>query len=316
MEFHDAAAVRAALPMDELLDAVEEAYRAVVAGRDGSPLRTHVRLSSGDLLIMPGVEEGIPGATVKVVTVMPHNAGSGVPTVQAVVLWLDAESGTPRAVLDGATLTAMRTGAASGVATRLLARPDAATLALIGAGAQAPWQVRAVLAARPIRSVRIHAPSPARREALAAALAEELGPGVGVTSTGSAADAVRDADIICCATTASAPVIEADWVAPGTHVNGVGSFRLGMVELPPALLGRAAVVAIDERKAAHAEAGDVMAAVAAGVIDEAQLIEIGEVAPTWAARRDPAAITVFKSVGLAVQDLAAAAVAMRHLDAV
>lgn len=313
MEFHDAAAVRAALPMDELLDAVEDAYRAVVAGRDHSPLRTHVALPNGDLLLMPGVQDGVGGRTVKVVTVMPANAAAGLPTVQAIVLWLDAATGTPRAVLDGATLTAMRTGAASGVATRLLARRDAATLAVIGAGAQAPWQVRAVLAARPIRRVRIHAPSPTRREALATALGDELGPAVVVTATASAVEAVRDADVVCCATTSSTPVLEADWIGLGTHVNGVGAFRLGMVELPPALFARAATVAVDELGAARAEAGDLMAAVEAGAIGEEQLVEIGAVARDWVDTRDRDAITVFKSVGLAVQDVAAAAVAMRNL---
>jgi ornithine cyclodeaminase len=313
MRFHDASAVRAALPMPELLDAVEDAYRAVVAHRDRSPLRTHVSLPNGDLLVMPGVVDDAAGRTVKVVTVVPENAGAGLPTVQAVVLWLDATTGTPLAMLDGATLTAMRTGAASGVATRLLARPNATTLAVIGAGAQAPWQVRAVCAVRPIRTVRIHAPSPTRREALAATLAEELGPAVTVAATASAQDVLRDADVVCCATTASQPVFEAGWIQPGTHVNGVGAFRLGMVELPAGLFARASIVAIDERGAAQGEAGDVMAAVEAGAIGMEHLVEIGEVAPDWAATRDPAAITVFKSVGLAVQDVAAATVAMRHL---
>lgn len=313
MEIHDAAAVRAALPMDELLDAVEGAYRAVVAGRDHSPQRTHVPLPNGDLLLMPGVQEEVDGRTVKVVTVMPENAAAGLPTVQAVVLWLDAATGAPLAVLDGAMLTAMRTGAASGVATRLLARPDATSLAVIGAGAQAPWQVRAVLAARPIRSVRIHAPSAGRREALAAALADELGPAVAVAATESAREAVRDADVVCCATTASQPVVDAEWIAPGAHVNGVGAFRLGMVELPPALFARATLVAVDELGAARAEAGDVVAAIEAGAIGEEQIVEIGRVAPDWVNARDPAAVTVFKSVGLAVQDVAAATVAMRHL---
>jgi ornithine cyclodeaminase/alanine dehydrogenase-like protein (mu-crystallin family) len=313
MRFHDAAAVRAALPMPELLDAVEDAYRAVVADRDRSPLRTHVSLPNGDLLVMPGVVDDAAGRTVKVVTVVPENAGAGLPTVQAVVLWLDATTGTPLAMLEGATLTAMRTGAASGVATRLLARRNATTLAVIGAGAQAPWQVRAVCAVRPIRTVQIHAPSPTRREALAASLAEELGPAVTVAATASAQDVLRDADVVCCATTASQPVFEAGWIQPGTHVNGVGAFRLGMVELPAGLFARASLVAIDERGAAQGEAGDVMAAVEAGAIGMEHLVEIGEVAPDWAATRDPAAITVFKSVGLAVQDVAAATVAMRHL---
>ena len=160
------------------------------------------RCPHGDLLLMPGVRDGTTGSTVKVVTVLPENAALGRPTVQAVVLWLDAATGTPLAVLDGATITAMRTGAASGVATRLLARPDASSLGLLGVGAQAAWQVRAVLAARPISEVRVYARTAARREAFAAELADELGPAVEVRAAPSAEAAVRDVDVVCCATSA------------------------------------------------------------------------------------------------------------------
>ncbi len=313
MQVFDAAATRAALPMPELLDAVEEAFRDVSAGRDQSPLRSHVRLAGGDLLLMPGVRDGAAGSTVKIVTVMPGNAARGLSTVQAVVLWLDAETGTPVAILDGGTITAMRTGAASGVATRLLARSDAAVLGLIGAGGQAAWQVRAVLAARAIGEVRVYARSAERRIAFAAELAAELGPSVRVTAAASAEAAVREADVVCCATSSSEPVFDASWIRPGTHVNGIGAFRLGMVELPPALFERASLVAVDAVSAALAEAGDVVAAIDDGMLSSSALVEIGTIDRDWQSARDPAAITVFKSVGLAAQDLAAASVAMAHL---
>jgi ornithine cyclodeaminase/alanine dehydrogenase-like protein (mu-crystallin family) len=300
----DADAIRAAVPVADLLDAVEAAYRDVASGRDRSPLRTHVAVDGGDLLLMPGVREGGSGTTVKLVTIMPQNPGRGLPTLHAVVVWIDGATGAPIALLDGSAVTAMRTGAASGVATRLLARPEAATLGIIGAGGQAEWQIRAVVAARPIRQVLVHARTPAAREAFAERMAAEMG--LEVTAVASARDAVADADVVCCATTSSDPVFAAERIRPGTHVNGIGAFRLGMVELPPELFARASLVAVDSREAAAAEAGDVMAAVERGLIGVDDLVEIGSISPDWSATRDGQAITAFKSVGLAIQDVAAA----------
>ena len=300
----DADAIRAAVPVADLLDAVEAAYRDVASGRDRSPLRTHVAVDGGDLLLMPGVREGGSGTTVKLVTIMPQNPGRGLPTLHAVVVWIDGATGAPIALLDGSAVTAMRTGAASGVATRLLARPEAATLGIIGAGGQAEWQIRAVVAARPIRQVLVHARTPAAREAFAERMAAETG--LEVTAVASARDAVADADVVCCATTSSDPVFAAERIRPGTHVNGIGAFRLGMVELPPELFARASLVAVDSREAAAAEAGDVMAAVERGLIGLDDLVEIGSISPDWSATRDGQAITAFKSVGLAIQDVAAA----------
>ena len=304
LPFLDGDRIRASVPIADLLDAVEAAYRDVAAGRDRSPLRSHVELSDGSLLLMPGVREGGAGASVKLVTVMPGNADRGLPTIHAIVVWFDAVTGQPRAILDGATVTAMRTGAASGAATRLLARPDSETLALIGVGAQAEWQLRAVLAARPIRRVRVHARDPAHRETFALRMADATG--VEVSAAATAESAVREADVVCCATTSVAPVFETAWLRPGAHVNGIGAYQLGMVELPPDLFARADLVAVDAREAALAEAGDVVAAIERGFVDAAALVEIGSVQRSWASGRDPEAITVFKSVGLAIQDVAAA----------
>ena len=306
LPFLDTDAIRAAVPIGDLLDAVEMAFKDVAAGRDRSPLRSHVALDDGDLLLMPGLRRGGSGTTVKIVTIVPGNAATGRPTVQAVVVWIDAATGTPRALIDGATLTAMRTGAASGVATRLLARRDASSLAVIGAGAQAAWQVPAVLAARPsITDVRVFARDPAGREAFAARIDAELA-GVTVRAVASAEDAVRGASVVCCATTATEPVFDAAWLSAGAHVNGIGAFRLGMVELPAELFAVASIVAVDSRAAALAEAGDLVAAMERGLVAEAELVEIGTVDRDWAATRDTQAITAFKSVGLAIQDVAAA----------
>jgi ornithine cyclodeaminase len=314
MRVYSAAEILAAVDVGRLLDAVEAAFRDVATGRDRSPLRFHVPLARGDLLLMPGVREGGSGSSVKLVTVTPQNAAQGLPTVQATVIWLDGETGTPVAELDGTTVTAMRTGAASGVATRLLAREDAAVLAMLGTGGQAAWQVRAVMAARPITEVRAFSRDPAARQRFVAEMGAQLGDGVRLVAAPSAQDAVSAADVVCCATTSSRPVLEAGWLRPGAHVNGVGAFRLGMVELPPELFARAAVVAVDSREAALAEAGDLVAAIDAGLLGSEGFVEIGTIGREWAATRDPRAITVFKSVGLAIQDLATAELVVAGLN--
>lgn len=313
LPFLDGDALRAATPMLALLDAVEAAYRDVAAGRDRSPPRTRVALASGgDLLLMPGLRDGGDGATVKLVTVVPANPERGLPTIHALVVWIDARSGEPRALLDGETLTAMRTGAASGVATRLLARPEAAVLTMFGAGGQAEWQLRGVAAARPITEVRVVTRTRVGSASFAARMAAELG--IDVRPVADARAALDGADVVCCATTSSEPIFDADWVAPGTHVNGIGAFRRGMIEMPPALFARAALVTVDSRAAAAEEAGDLIAALESGQLAAERVVEIGSIVAQWAAStRDPDAVTVFKSVGLAIQDVAAAEIVTREL---
>jgi ornithine cyclodeaminase len=312
MEIIDGATLKGLVPMDRLLDAVEAAYRDVAAGRDRSPLRQHVGLPGGGLLIaMIAVRDGGPGAAVKLITWVPGNPDRGLPTIQGTVTWFDGETGEPAYQFDAPTVTAMRTGAASGVGTRLLARPDAAVMGLIGAGVQAEWQIRAVLEARPIREVRVYARTTGPRETFAAAMDRDLP--VNVRAVGSAEEAVRGADVVCCATPSETPVFDAAWLEPGAHVNAIGSFRMGMVEVPPEAFGRASLVAVDARHAAEAEAGDVAAAIAAGQLDGGAVVEIGTVDPGWAAHRAPDAITIFKSVGLPIQDLATAELAVAAL---
>jgi ornithine cyclodeaminase/alanine dehydrogenase-like protein (mu-crystallin family) len=299
------------VPIGDMVDAVEAAFRDVAAGNDRSPLRTHVPLEHGDLLLMPGVRAGASGTSVKLVTVTPGNASRGLPTVQAVITWFDGMTGEPMALLDGPAVTAMRTGAASGAATRLLARPDASTLTVIGAGAQAEWQVRSVLAVRPIQRVLVCSRSDASR----AALAKRIGAGSGleVRPEPDVEAAVRAADVVCCATTSDEPVFDAEWLRPGTHVNGIGAYRLGMIEMPPELFGVATTVAVDSRQAAMAEAGDLVAAIERELVAEAAVVEIGTIGREWAETRDPQAITAFKSVGLAIQDVAAAELIVARL---
>lgn len=309
--FLDGDAIRTAIDIGEMLDAVEGAYRDVASGRDQSPLRSRVAAPNGDLLLMPGVREGASGTSVKLVTVSPRNAQRGLPTIHAIVVWFDGETGRPAALIDGETLTAMRTGAASGVATRLMARPDAATLALFGAGGQAEWQLRAVLAARPLTEARVYTRSASSRAAFAERMTDACG--LPVLPAASPAETLAGADVVCCATTSSVPIFEADDVAEGAHVNAIGAFRRGMVELPPALFRRADLVAVDARHAAMEEAGDVLAAIEAGELGEDDLVEVGSVDAGYAESRAPNAVTVFKSVGLAIQDVAAAELIVRRL---
>ena len=300
MRYLDAAAVVASVDLDELIEAVEHAYRDVAAGRDRSPLRSRIALSEGDLLLMPGSREGAAGVSVKLVSIVPRNAERGRATVQAVVVWIDALTGTPAAILDGEAVTALRTGAGTAAATRLLSRPESRVLAMIGAGGQAEWQVRATCRVRPIEEVRVWAPS-SRRHDLASRLRPLLD--ADVRAADSAEAAVRGADIVCCATTSQRPVFDPGWIRAGTHVNGIGAFRPGMVELPPALFSRAELVAVDSRAAAMAEAGDLLAAIEGGQIAAERVVEIGSLSD--GVERAPGAITVFKSVGLAAQDAAA-----------
>lgn len=311
LPFIDADALRASVPIGELLDAVDAAYRDVAARRDRSPLRSQLELGpDGVLLLMPGLREGGSGATVKLVSVVPSNVERSLPTVQALVVWFDAETGRPAALLDGTALTAMRTGAASGVATRLMARADARVLALFGAGGQAEWQLRAVAAARPIGEVRVVTRRPSSREVFASRMSEEMG--LDVRPVADPAAALDGADVACCATTSSTPIFAAAAVPAGCHVNGIGSFRPDMVEMPPELLGAADLVAVDSRSAAMAESGEVRVAIERGLLSEERLVELGGLPPDHAATRPASWITVFKSVGLAIQDLAAAELAVRR----
>lgn len=321
--FIDAAEVRRRLPPDRAVEAVAQAYVALARSAVEAPLRTVLtpRAGSATSLVMTargtvrcGDEEGAFLA-VKVVSVAPDNRDRGLPTTPATVLLLDARDGRALAALDGTTLTAVRTGAASGAATRALARPDARVLAMIGAGGQAWDQVASVVAVRPIREVWVYSPTAGRARALCDRLnADFRDRGLTARVADSADDAVSRADVVCCATSSRTPVFAAGSVRPGTHVNGVGSYRPDMVELPPALL--AGPVFVESREIVEEESGEVLAALAAGRLKEDALVAIGDVLDgRRAGRRGPDDITVFKSCGTAAQDLYAAAWAFMSGDA-
>ncbi len=297
--------VERALSMAEAIDVNAQAYALLSAGEATVPQRVPVETPRGVTLFMPAYLHPTGALAVKVVSVFGENLQRGLPTIHAVVLAVDSETGQPLALMNGIRLTALRTGAGSGAATRLLAREDARALAMFGAGGQAMDQVQAVIAVRPIEEVRIYTPSGHSARNLAQQLGQRH-PGLRVWVADSPAQAVRDADVVTCATTSATPVFDPADVSPGAHINGIGSFTPEMREVQVVGLPRLRVF-VDSREAALAEAGDLIQAVDEGHLRPEDLTEIGQVVLGEAAgRTSPDEITFFKSVGVAVQDAATA----------
>ena len=248
------------------------------------------------MLVMSASSDRFPVASVKVVSVAPANRALGLATIQSAVMLVDAKTGAPRAVLDGASLTALRTGAAGGLAARLLAPARCDVVALYGAGVQARTQLEALLTERRPREIRVIART---RPHVVAFIAETEAPS-GASLVVGDRDAADGADLIICATTSAEPVFDADDLGVSAHITGVGSFRPDACEFPPEVLEGARVV-VDHRPAAIAESGEVITALRRGWIVQSDLIEIGE---ERARRSDGDGRTVFKSVGNGIQDLA------------
>lgn len=306
-----------ALPMAEAIEAVKRAYQALSAGEAEVPLRLSLPVApyEGVSLFMPAYvhtsqEEAL---AVKVVSVFPHNVERGLPLIHAAVLVLEANSGRPLALLEGGALTAIRTGAASGAATDVLARPDSRVLAVFGAGAQGRTQIEAVCTVRPIERVWLFDLDRARAEALAAEVVGQGPVPQDVRVAASPREAVAEADVICTATTSRRPVFADEDLKPGVHINGIGAYTPEMAEVPPETVARALVV-VDARQAALAEAGDLIQPLRAGRITEAHIhAELGEILlGRKPGRTSPEQITFFKSVGVAVQDVLTARVALRN----
>lgn len=295
--------VRDSMDMPAAIEAVRSAFVALSAGRADVPLRTAVEADGGSALVMPAHVPEAGGLGAKVVAVFEGNAARGLPTTNALVLALDAATGMPRAVIEGTYLTALRTGAASGLATDLLARPESTVVAIFGAGAQARTQLEAVRAVRRIGQVRIVS----RTKESARRLADEL-RNVDVRLPDGPAAAVRGADVVIAATTSHTPVFDGRAVEPGTHVNGIGSYTPDMQEVDAALVRRSTIV-VDSREGALAEAGDLLIPIHDGVVTTDDIhAELGEIATgARPGRRLPEEVTFFKSVGNAAQDIAVVA---------
>jgi ornithine cyclodeaminase/alanine dehydrogenase-like protein (mu-crystallin family) len=299
------------LDLDRLIDALASAMADLSAGRASVPPRIAAFVPEHDGLLgaMPGYVPSLGVLMSKLVTLFPGNAGTPLPTHQAVIVTFDPRTGQPIALLDGTAITAIRTGAGSALSARLLAREDAATLAIVGTGVQARSHLRAMLRVRPIKEIRIAGRNPAH----AAALVAEMAPGLDaeVRAMPSYSAALEGADIVCATTHAGEPVVRREWLTPGVHVTSVGYHPTGC-EIDAATVADARVV-VESRAAALAPlpagSNDLLLPIRDGVITaEHVYAEIGElVAGTKPARLSTEDITLYKSVGVAVQDAAAAA---------
>jgi ornithine cyclodeaminase len=298
------------LSVAECIEVMAEAMAALARGEVHQPLRQIVRPpdAKGLLGLMPayiGGAEPVYGA--KTGGFFPGNSALGLDPHQGCVLLFSGETGALMAVMSASEITGIRTAAMTGLATRLLARPKASRLALIGSGHQAHWQLQAVAAVRPLASVKVAARSLASARAFVEA--ERANHDFAMEAVASAEDAVRGADIVITVTNAREPVLRREWIAPGTHVNAVGSSTPSHCEIEPALMGEAALF-VDRRESTLNESGDYLNALHAGLVTPASLLaEIGElVVGRHAGRSSAQEITLFKSLGMALEDVAMARV--------
>lgn len=312
MRVVSAAEIDRALDFPRLVDALSEAFRSDVV----TPVRHHHEMEGaghGTLLLMPAwtgpaTREGFAG--VKVVTVFPDNGARSLPSVLGTYLLLDGATGRPLAALDGAHLTVWRTAAASALAARHLARPDAARMVMVGAGALAPFLIRAHLSGRPITDVAIWNRNPERTRRVAADL---VAAGLPVRAVEDLEAAVRQADIVSCATLSTEPLVRGAWLKTGAHLDLVGAFNLRMREADDEALRRARVYI--DTQAARTEGGDVALGLQSGAIapDHIQGDLFSLCRGETPGRRSPEEITLFKSVGTAIEDLAAAMAVWRAI---
>lgn len=312
--------VRKALPMREAIEAMKQAYASLSGGEAEVPLRTRLSIPSHDALaiFMPAYVHTAEAdaLAVKVVNIFPQNPARGLPYIQAVVLAFDAASGNVSAMLEGSTLTAIRTGAGSGAAIDLLARKDSKVVTVFGAGAQGRTQLEAACSVRNIEKAWVFDSNMERAEAFAKEMAGQGAIPSALEPAPSAQAAVKDADIICTATTSTTPVFADADLKPGVHISAIGSYTPEMAEVPAETIARASVF-VDSRSAVLAEAGDLIQPIQKGLISESHVrAELGEIIlGRKAGRQSDEEVTYFKSVGVAVQDAIAAQLALKNAKA-
>lgn len=296
--------VAAVLTMRDTIAAVESALRAQAAGKVNLPLRVMARAPKGILGAMPGAIDGV-GLGAKLVSFFPDNGARGMHTHNAMIALVDVETGVPLAIMDGRLITEMRTAAASAVATRALAVEGAKTVAILGAGVQARSHVEALREIGMMEGVRVWSRTPAHAEAFTKSV---LAKGIRAVTAPTVADACRGATIICTVTAAQSPLLDSGDVAEGCHINAVGSSAPHMQELTPALVARARLV-VDSVEGALNESGDVLAAIRANALppkpDMVRLCDV--VAGSVPGRRSSTDVTLFKSLGIAIEDVACGA---------
>ena len=304
-----AADVRAALPMPKAIDAMRHAYGQLSAGTAVAPPRQHIATDKGVTLVMPAYLPERSEFGIKVVSVYDDNPNLNLPRITATVLVLDPATGSPKAFMDGASLTAIRTGAGGGLAADLLARKDAKIVGLFGAGVQARAQLQAVMVVREITRVNLTSRTQTSAEQLAAEISEwRDAPVVNLVSTPQAV--VSDADIVLCATTSATPLFDGNALQPGTHITAVGTFVPEKREVDTTTIRRSHRIVVDSQEACLEEAGDL-------IIPNAEInAEIGEIVNgNKQGRQSDDEITFFKSVGVAVQDAVAAAAVLAGAEA-
>ncbi|HWP24592.1 MAG TPA: ornithine cyclodeaminase family protein [Candidatus Binatia bacterium] len=299
--------VKALLDIDELIEALAKAHLQYSTGRAVMPVRLVVPLPDiqGRLTGMPGFLNEDKALGMKVVTYFQENPKRGLPAILATVMLFSEETGRMIAVMDGSYITAIRTACASALATKILARPEAPVLGILGAGVQARAHIRALSRVRRLEKIKIYSPSGASAPRIKSELEPEMG--IPIEASASAEEAVRGSDIVVTASTAKQPITKPDWLKPGVHINAVGSHRPDSREIDGATLARATII-VDSREAILAECGDVLLALKEqSIAPDAIHAEIGEVlAGRKTGRTRGEEITLYKSVGIAVQDVAAA----------
>ncbi len=297
----------AALSMPEAISLMKDAFTRLSSGRAHVPPRTLLRVEETGCrtLVMPGHLGDAGAMGLKVVSIQDRNPTRGVPTIHGLMMVLDSDTGEPLALLEAERLTAIRTGAASGLATDYLAEKDASVVAIFGGGRQARAQLEAVAQVRSLRRAFVVTRATRTAERFAADMSIYLDLDV---TPADARAALRDADIICTATTSAEPVFQPDDIKVGAHINAVGSFTPDFAEIPPSLVAKSKVV-VDQRSSCLREAGELVQAIDRGLMRADDVhAEIGEIAAGVAVgRSSPAETTLFKSVGNAVQDIVAAA---------
>jgi ornithine cyclodeaminase len=309
--------VQAALPMPAAIAAMNVAYSQLSTGNSDMPLRSRTAMAGeGVLLTMPALLSESNQLGVKIVSVVPENTARNLPMIHALVMALDAATGQPLAILEGQSLTAIRTGAGAGAATDALARSDSSTVAIIGSGTQARTQLMAMCAVRSIDTVYLYSPTTDHARQFAEEMAGRGSIPAAIHITDTPEDAVRQADIVCTATDSQTPVFDGHSLQPGTHINAIGSYMPSMQEVDDVTLQQALIV-VDSAEAVLKEAGELIMALENGTLtpDDVQL-EIGHVLTgSHPGRSSAEQITYFKSVGVAVQDAAAAHVALQQAEA-
>ena len=309
------AQVRRLLSMGEAVELMKEAFEALSSGRANVPQRIWMEIPEheGGALIMPVAIQGYSHFAVKEISLYPENPARGLTNANGLLLLLDAQTGLPAALVDTESVTALRTGAGSGLATQLLARTDARVAVVVGAGPQARAQLEGVCAVRDIERCFVWSRSRDKAEALAKELRETLKRDVQVAAS---REVLGEADVICTATTSADPLFEAAELKPGVHINAIGSHQADRRELSSEIIASARVV-VDQRSAALAEAGDLVIAIREGAIDASHVhAELGEIVAGRAqARGAEAEVTVFRGVGNAAQDLVAASGVFKKAEA-